>query len=336
MATRPVCPASLRRAEVGDAGTIDGSPDPDRHVMLQRWITRRRVLNGLAGLGAASVPLGGYAVAIEPMWLRITHYRISPPGWPEGFKLELAVVADIHAGEPQMSIGRVEEIVTQTNALGADAILLLGDYEAGHKLQTRRIPAREWAAPLAGLAAPLGVHAVLGNHDWWDDLEAQGRQSGPVRGRIELERVGIPVYENDVVRLEKQGQGFWLAGLGDQIALWTSRRNGRSRYLGVDDLEGTIGKVTDDAPIVLMAHEPDIFPRVPDRVAVTISGHTHGGQVRMFGWAPIVPSRYGDRFAYGHIVETGRHLVVSGGLGCSIAPVRLGCMPEILRLTLVA
>ena len=63
---------------------------------------------------------------------------------------------------------------------------------------------------------------------------------------------------------------------------------------------------------------------VPRRVALTISGHTHGGQVRLLGWAPIVPSRYGRRYVYGHIVEDGRHLVVSGGLGCSNAPLRLG------------
>ncbi len=83
-----------------------------------------------------------------------------------------------------------------------------------------------------------------------------------------------------------------------------------------------------------MAHEPDIFPKVPDRVSVTLSGHTHGGQVRLFGWSPVVPSRYRNRFAYGHIVEEGKHLLVSGGLGCSIAPVRFGCPPEIVLLEL--
>ena len=110
-------------------------------------ITRRRVLTGLAGLGVAAATLGGYAFGVEPMWLRITHYRISPPKWPEGLRLTLAVVVDVHAGEPQMSIGRIEEIVTRTNALGADVILLLGDYEAGHRWLTRRIPARK-AAPV--------------------------------------------------------------------------------------------------------------------------------------------------------------------------------------------
>ena len=65
---------------------------------------------------------------------------------------------------------------------------------------------------------------------------------------------------------------------------------------------------------------------------MTLSGHTHGGQVRLFGYSPIVPSRYGNRFAYGHVVETDRNLIVSGGLGCSIMPVRFGMPPEIVEV----
>lgn len=104
--------------------------------------------------------------------------------------------------------------------------------------------------------------------------------------------------------------------------------------MGVDDLGGTLAKVTDKAPIVLLAHEPDIFPSVPARVALTLSGHTHGGQVRLLGYSPVVPSRFGNRYAYGHIVEQDRHLVVSGGLGCSGLPVRFGVPPEIVFLEL--
>ena len=102
--------------------------------------------------------------------------------------------------------------------------------------------------------------------------------------------------------------------------------------MGVDDLPGTLAKVTDDAPVVLMAHEPDIFAEVPRRVALTISGHTHGGQVRFLGYAPIVPSRFGRRYVYGHIVEDDRHLVVSGGLGLSGVPIRFGMPPEIVLI----
>ena len=87
-------------------------------------------------------------------------------------------------------------------------------------------------------------------------------------------------------------------------------------------------------PSILMAHEPDIFRKVPDRVALTLSGHTHGGQVRLFGWSPVVPSRYGNKYAYGHVTEGDRHMIVSGGLGCSILPVRFGVPPEIVVVDL--
>ena len=83
-----------------------------------------------------------------------------------------------------------------------------------------------------------------------------------------------------------------------------------------------------------MAHEPDLFTDIPERVSLTVSGHTHGGQVRLFGKALVVPSAYGNRFAYGHIIENDRHLVVSGGLGCSIMPVRFSSPPEIVVLEL--
>jgi len=85
-----------------------------------------------------------------------------------------------------------------------------------------------------------------------------------------------------------------------------------------------------------MAHEPDIFPRVPDRVSLTVAGHTHGGQIRIFGYAPIVPSRFGNRYVYGHVVEQSRNLVVSAGLGCSGVPVRFGAPPEIVMIELAA
>ena len=105
---------------------------------------------------------------------------------------------------------------------------------------------------------------------------------------------------------------------------------------GLDDLDGTLAQVTDEAPVILMAHEPDVFPKVPPRVALTLSGHTHGGQIRLFGRSPVVPSRYDNRYAYGHVVEDDRNLIISGGLGCSIAPVRFGVPPEIVVVDLGA
>jgi predicted MPP superfamily phosphohydrolase len=298
-----------------------------------RGMSRRRFLKTLGLSGAGMVGLSSYGLAIEPGYrLNVTRYRVNPPKWTPGLNLSVGVIADVHAGGPLMPAERIRAIAKRTNALNPDIIVLLGDFAASHKLKTRSVAPEEWAEALSVLRAPLGVHAILGNHDWWDDLAAQRTRRGPVAGRRVLERFGIPVYENDAVRLEKDGHAFWLAGLGDQLAF--KRRRGRHRRgrNGVDDLPGTLAKVTDDAPVVLLAHEPDIFPRVPDRVALTLSGHTHGGQVRLFGYSPQVPSRFGNRFAYGHIVEDNRHLIVSGGLGCSILPVRIGVPPEVVMV----
>ncbi len=86
--------------------------------------------------------------------------------------------------------------------------------------------------------------------------------------------------------------------------------------------------------MILLAHEPDIFVDVPERVALTLSGHTHGGQVHLMGWTPYVPSNYGNRFRHGHIIEDARHLIVSAGLGTSGPPMRLGVPPEIVLIEL--
>lgn len=306
-------------------------------------ITRRGLLKafGLAALGGLS--LGGYAFGYEPMRLRVQRYALTLPRWPDDLSLRMAVLADIHACEPWMTAGRIRGIVAQTNALAADIVVMLGDYAAGHRWVTDWVHSKDWSEALAGLHAPLGVHAILGNHDWWEDRTCQAKGTGPVFGRLALERVGIPVYENDVVKIHKDGRAFWLAGLGDQIALLPGRKWGRRRFQGVDDLPATLAKINDDDPVILLAHEPDIFPSVPERVSLTLCGHTHGGQVRLFGRSPVVPSRYGNRYAYGHIVEPVadepnalRHMIVSGGLGCSIAPVRFGVPPEIVLVELGA
>ncbi|HEY8382895.1 MAG TPA: metallophosphoesterase [Microvirga sp.] len=296
---------------------------------MMTWPSRRAILKTLFGSAVATLGLSAYAFGLEPAYrLRVQRYAITPPRWPQGLHLTIAVIADPHVGEPYMPLARVEETVAAANALGADLIVLLGDYAAGHRFVTRPVSLGDFARAASHLAAPLGVYAILGNHDWWDDPEAQRTRSGPVEGRRVLEAVGIPVLENDAVRLVKDGQPFWLLGLGDQLAF-----PGR-RHEGVDDLPGTLARLDDDSPAILLAHEPDIFPQVPERVALTLSGHTHGGQVRLFGYSPVVPSRFGNRYAYGHIVEGGRHLVVSGGLGTSIMPVRLGIPPEIVLVEL--
>lgn len=297
-------------------------------------ISRRAVLRGLLATALTGLVVSVYGFLVEPaVRLRVRRWRLRPAGWTGG-PLTLAILADLHMGEPYMSLARLRRIVARTNALGADVTLLLGDLEAGHRFVSRRVSMEDTAAELARLRAPLGVWAILGNHDWWHDRPAQARGGGPNRIAELLRAAGVPVLQNDAVKL---GSGtpagpFWLAGLDDQLAIGV----GDMVFRGLDDLPGTLGRITDDAPVILMAHEPDIFPKVPDRVALTLSGHTHGGQVRLFGWSPMVPSAYGNRYAYGPVREDGRDLVVSGGIGCSILPVRLGVVPEITVVEIAA
>jgi hypothetical protein len=276
--------------------------------------SRRHFLRLMSGLGFAGFSTTAYGFGVEPLRFRVTNYHVSSPRWPADLELKIAAVADIHACDPWMTLDHIAAIV------------------AGHRQVTRRIPADEWAPVLAELKAPLGVHAILGNHDYWDDRLVQRDGKGTPMARHALEAVGIPVYENDAVRLTKSGRPFWLAGLGDQLAYWPARRFKPVRRVGVDDLDATLSKISDDAPVILLAHEPDVAMRVPARVALQLSGHTHGGQVRLFGWSPIVPSRYGNRLAYGH-ARINCDVIVSGGLGCSIVPFRLGVTPEIVMVT---
>ena len=289
-------------------------------------ITRRRLLRVGGGLLLGGAGPAAYGFAIEPAWrLEVARYRLSPPGWPAGMRLRIAVLADFHFGEPYMGLRRVGQIVDAANDLAPDVAVVLGDYHASHRFITRDVAPEAAVAALARLAAPLGRWAVLGNHDYWS--------SAPLWRRV-FAGAGVPLLENLAVRLEHHGAGFWLAGLASMLAIRFTLPGGRRGFHGLQNLAGTLRQVKDDAPVILLAHEPDIFPQVPARVALTLAGHTHGGQVRLFGYSPRVPSRFGNRFAYGHVVEGGRHLLVTGGLGVSNLPVRIGVPPEVMLVEL--
>ena len=297
-------------------------------------ITRRQFGKGLLGTTLTGLLAGVYGGYVEPaVRLRVQRWPVQPASWPRGRKLRLVMLADLHAGGPNMGEDRIAEAVEVANAQGGDAILLMGDYRASHRFQTRVVSIERTAALLAGLKAPLGVHAILGNHDWWDHIRQTGLTEGQTRTQAVLEASGIPVLANRAVRIGTGEAGFWLMGLDSQAALQLVRHNGND-WVGKSDFAGALAQVTDRAPVVLLAHEPDIFDKLPDqdrggRIALTLSGHTHGGQVRFGPWVPVVPSQFGSRFAYGSIREAGRDLVVSGGLGCSGLPVRFGVPPEI-------
>jgi uncharacterized protein len=277
---------------------------------------------------ATPLLFGSYAFGVEPLRLIVTSYRISPERWAGAPPLRIAVVADVHAMNPWMSPLHIARIAAATNALKPDIVLLAGDYEASMPPYGigSYVSMQDCAEALSSLEAPLGVYAVLGNHD----VGRRGNWGENVRRAFPAH--GIPVMENEALRLEKDGRPFWLLGLGDQ---WGGR-GGR----GLDDLPATLGRVTDEAPAILLAHEPDIFADLPRldlqrRIALTVSGHTHGGQVNIPMYGPrSIPSRYGKRYAYGHVVEDDRHLVVSAGLGMTGIPVRFGVPPEIVLITL--
>ena len=296
------------------------APAP-RHGLSRRGFIRA----GLGAAGVAGLVLPGtatYAAAEAANDLVITDYRLTPPGWRQGHKLTITVIADLHAGGPNMGLERVAQVVDAANMLKSDLAVVLGDYFATHRFVTEHVPPPAWAAELKRLHAPLGTYAIYGNHDWWYGITGV---------RNALAHVGIPAMQNDVVHLGEPGRRFWLAGLGDQLAHYVSP----GHFQGVDDLPGTLKRVTTDDPVILLVHEPDIFTQVPERVALTLAGHTHGGQIRLPLVPPFwAPSAYGARFAYGHIVERSRHMIVSGGLGCSKVPLRLGVPPEIVRVTL--
>jgi uncharacterized protein len=268
----------------------------------------------LAALLAAT-PLALRAFWLEPASLRVSETTIVlEPGSHALDGLRIAVLADLHVGSPFNRLDNLARIVDATNEAQPDLVLLAGDYVIKGVLGGRFVPPEAIAERLRALRAPLGVWAVLGNHDWWLDAR---------RVRAALERAGIPTLDDRAVAIDG-ARRFWLAGVSD---FWE----------GVHDVRGALAAVDDDVPVILFTHNPDIFPHVPARVALTIAGHTHGGQVLLpIVGRPIVPSRYGQRYAIGHVVEEGRHLFVSSGIGTSIIPVRFRVPPEISLVTLRA
>ncbi len=294
-------------------------------------ITRRGFLKFIGRLALAGAAAGTYAFVIEPgLLLRTQYYTITPPRWTPGLKLRLVLLADPHLVEPHMPLSRWNRIIDQANGLEGDLILLMGDYVAGHVFRTGTVAVTDVAKAAARLRAPLGVMSINGNHDWWSDRNAQRTGRGPPLSQRAMEDNGIRVLANEALRLAKDAQAFWLSATDSIVAIIKSR----GRFEGRDDLPGTLSQVSDDKPVIHLAHEPDLFVDIPERVSITLSGHTHGGQVRILGWSPVTPSAFGNRFAYGHIIEEGRHLVVSGGLGCSIVPIRFGVPPEITVIDL--
>lgn len=270
----------------------------------------------IAGIVAAPLFLGLWAFVIEPNRLIVHEKTIAMAAWPASLNgLRIAALSDIHAGSPFIDEDKLQLVVERTNETKPDVIVLLGDYMVKHSWHSKQMAPEVIASALSKLRAPLGVYAVLGNHDWWYD-----------RGRVRtaFEGHGIRVVDNDVVRLEKNGQPFWLVGIADAWSL-------------TDDIAGTSKRVPSGEPAIALTHNPDILPRFPPSFLLTLAGHTHGGQVNLpFIGRRIVPSEFGQRYAAGHIQEEGKHMFVTTGVGTSVFPVRFRVPPEIAVLTLTS
>lgn len=287
------------------------SPGPMRWGKRPVW--KKRIRISLVVLLLILAVLGFWVVLIEPNRLVVHSETIQIESWPvELSGLRIAVISDIHTGGPFINDQKLRDIVGKTNALKPDLIVLLGDYMSSNTWHSHRVEPGVTTAALKNLKAPLGVYAVLGNHDWWYSGE---------RVRDAFDANGIPVLEDEVVEIKWHEKSFWLVGLAD---LWT-----RPQHIGA-----TIAKVPAGSTMIALTHNPDIFPNLPQSVPLLLAGHTHGGQVNfpLFG-TPIVPSRFGRKYTVGHLFENSHHLFVSTGIGTSILPVRFRVPPEIVLLT---
>jgi predicted MPP superfamily phosphohydrolase len=247
-----------------------------------------------------------WALLVEPRRLVVRRRTIEIEGWPEA-PLTIACLADLHAGAPQTQDRRVKRIVRRTAALDADLIALLGDFvDPLHHFVTR-VPPHVVAARLGRLRAPLGVLAVLGNHDWLGEGDFMPRA---------LRAAGIRVLEDEALELRP---GLWLAGLGD---LRTRGAN----------LQRALADVPPEAALLVLSHDPDAFVGMPDRPALMLSGHTHGGQINL-PWLrrKVAPTAGG--FVEGEHRRGRAALYVTSGVGTSGWPVRFLKPPELVLLT---
>lgn len=238
--------------------------------------------------------------------------------FPEGVSrrpVTVALMTDTHMSGPDNSPERMARIVAQINALKPDLILLAGDY-IGDDKGGAVYDARESIAPFAALRAPMGVVAVLGNHD------AHSRKNPVALTASEWQRafaqVGAVLLQNRAIR-----RGPLVIGGVKDV------------HTRKPDLAGTLAAMRrlGGAPVVL-SHSPDLFPMMPDAPALMLVGHTHCGQIAFpFVGVTYVPSRYGVRYACGRYRDGQRHMIVSAGVGTSGLPFRMLAPPDIWLIT---
>ena len=274
--------------------------------MNRRKFLKRAALAGvgIGGLGALD------ALVVEPRWIAVERVTVPVPGLaPSLDGLRVVLISDTHCG-PWTRPAYVRKAVRLANAQQPDVTLLLGDY--CHRHRSYIAPG---IRPFRRLQAKHGVFAVLGNHDHWEDAPATRRA---------LADAGIPELDSRSVIIEAGGSRLAIGGVDD---LWTARQ----------DLEAAFDGVPRDVPRILMSHNPDCAEELPEgiRVDLMVSGHTHGGQVWLpLVGAPLVPSRFGQKYRAGLIEGPRCRVYVTRGLGTISPPVRFLCRPELSVLTL--
>jgi len=259
--------------------------------------------------GLVALVLVAWCAYVEPRWVQVRHVYVSDADVPAAFDgMTIAFLSDIHHG-PFLAVDRVRRVVDQANSLRPDLVVLGGDY-------VYRNP--RYIAPcfaeLARLEAPLGVLGVLGNHDHWEDAELTRRC---------MSEAGIASLDNAGIWVLQGGERIRIGGVGD---LWTDRQ----------DLEAALGEAIGGDFVVLLSHNPDYAEQLQtDDVDLMLSGHTHGGQVTLFGlWAPFVPSEYGQKYRSGVVLSPWTTVVISNGIGTITPALRFWARPQIVLVHL--
>lgn len=259
---------------------------------------------------------GSYMAFIEPFKLRVTEHVIKTPKWPYEQPIKIALLADPHMIWPWMTKDHLADIVQRTNALEPDLILLLGDYVGDHMFG-KQLYAPDAIKPFEDLRAPCGVYGVLGNHDM------RKKDNHISDWSKAMDESSVPMLNNMATNILCKGNKISVAGIED----W---------WYGEADIDKALSGIDAGIPTIFMTHNPDAFPLIPEQVTLSVAGHTHGGQVRfpfIGALSHVVPSKYGDKYAYGHIRENGKDLFVSAGLGMTGLPIRFLNPPEIAIVT---
>lgn len=276
---------------------------------------------GTAGFGV--MVTGLYPILVEPGWLKVRRLAVSIPDLPASLHgITIVQITDVHHDE-WISAQHVRAAVELANSLSPDIVVLTGDYVTANSALIK--PA---ITELSRLTSRIGTLAVLGNHDWWCDADEVQRH---------FTAVGIPLIDNNrrFVTPERRlssvvvKEGLCIGGVGD---LWTDDVAPERAFLDVPET----------MPRLLLSHNPDVAEQENIaagryRVDLMLSGHTHGGQVRLPGLGtPIVPSAFGSRYSYGLVRGPGCRVNISSGIGMAMLPVRLNVRPEIVLITLQA